>query len=298
MCFISRIFGYNSLTDKDLFVNFWLRICFWFIRMFFEKKLKRYSKREKEGWELIFEDNFEKNSWEGEDRKWDVGDSWGDFHPHQRNMYKGPPVLSNGYAKFTVKYNPKEFSYDGGTITIPFERSYLSTHSTFLRQYGRWEFRKTLPKEKSAWPASWLYGRGWPPEIDVIEAYGKEDGKSIVSQKINIHWGTCGDTHQQMRAWGVRIKKFSDEFFHEFALEWDENGIYMFTNGIKIYQYTNKRILDKFFNVDTATSRTVINHAVEPDGKGGTKYITPEEEKTYYSEFLVDYVRVYKKIEK
>ncbi len=51
----------------------------------------------------------------------------------------------------------------------------LATDQTWSQTYGYFEIRARIPRGKGHWPAFWLApaGIGWPPEIDVFEAYGK-----------------------------------------------------------------------------------------------------------------------------
>ena len=50
----------------------------------------------------------------------------------------------------------------------------ISTVQTWSQTYGYFEIEARVPRGKGRWPAFWLTfaGRGWPPEIDVMEAYG------------------------------------------------------------------------------------------------------------------------------
>ena len=280
------------MAIKDFIVNVFYKIRFSFYRKFLKSKIKNYSKNEKSGFKLKFEDNFENVSWEGE--KWDIGESWGLVHPKMLNCYKSAPINRGDKAVFIAKYNPKKFIVEGEEIEIPFETSWISSHNTHIQKYGRWECRMTLPKGKATWPAFWTWGQQWPPEIDIIEAYGKDEGE-IYHQCINLHWGHDDQGgRNKMNAWKIRITNRGESLkFHEFAMEWNENGIYLFTDGIKIFQFTNKKILNKWFNNFGGKHRTLVNHNLKNDGVYGTRYLTEFEIKDYYSEFLVDYVRIY-----
>jgi len=72
--------------------------------------------------------------------------------------------------------------------------------------------------------------------------------------------------------------------FHEFVLEWSPDKIEFFTNGIKVCKITDKKIVDYF----KSEQWIVINHGIQKEI--GIK------DKEYSSKFLVDYIRVYKKI--
>jgi len=262
--------------------------------MFLSNRLKNWSKFVKPGYTCTFSDPFQRVSWEKGWQKWNVGERWGMYHPQKPWCHYGPPKLTPyGTAKFSVKYNPKAFILtDGGDddyITVPYEASLLTTHNIFQQQHGRFECRCTLPTGKAVWPSFWLYGDGWPPEIDVFETYGKKDGKRTGVQEINLHYGfsTPSLKHQSMGAWPIRVEsqKNAGIAMHEFVVEWNPDRIDFITDGILIFTYRNKEVLELYYNVPTAKMGIVIGHGV-------TEHIS-KYEKDFYSEFFVDYIRVY-----
>ena len=138
----------------------------------------------------------------------------------------------------------------------------------------------------------------------MFELYGGIDGKNAGKQKINLHFGHNEDgTRTSSRGWGVWIekkpKKLSKPKFHEFVVEWSTDKVECFTDGVKIYRYTNKKLL-KYFNEDTAQQWIVVNHSLQEQfSKDKENYEGLEQNfkysDDYYSEFFVDYVRAYKK---
>ena len=54
----------------------------------------------------------------------------------------------------------------------------LSTRSSWAQTYGYFEIRAKLPEGPGHWPAFWLLSavNGWPPEIDIFEVLGRENG--------------------------------------------------------------------------------------------------------------------------
>ena len=51
----------------------------------------------------------------------------------------------------------------------------ITTVHTWAQTYGWFEIEAQIPRGKGRWPAFWLNfaGPGWPPEIDIFEAYGE-----------------------------------------------------------------------------------------------------------------------------
>jgi len=296
----------RRMTLGDFISNIFFKIRFWFYRNFYKIKLKNSSPINKEGWELTFEDEFDIETWSpsGDNTKWKIGEGWGAFHPDKPNVYYGAPEIipNSSLAKFTVKYNPKTFSNDqrtGNPITIPFEVSLISSQKSFKQQYGRFECRMTLPFDKAAWPAFWTWGSTWPPEIDILESTGGMDGKNVGKNKFNLHYGfTKDNTKDSLRGWGIWVQKKPATMFHEFVCIWSDKKIELFTNGIKVFRITNKKTLN-WFNVETAKQWVVVNHSLQngfttEDANPPAQWENHILPKNYTSEFLVDYVRVYK----
>lgn len=268
-------------TIKDFITNIFYKIRYWFYRNFIPKKLKNYSEFKKEGYKNTFNDDFDAISWSPlKDKNWIVGEHWGKVHPKKLNMYYGEPKIVDSCGIFSVKYNPKNFKVEGNVVNIPFETSLLSSYYSFKQTYGRFECRCTLPKEKYAWPAFWMWGNPWPPEIDIFECYGRETGKDIVRQEISLHT----DNGNTLKALKIKIDKYKNMTnFHEFAFEWSDKKLEFFLNGVKVCKITNKAMVN-YFNTE---QWLIINHGIQ-------RHIT-EKDKDYYSEFKVDYIRVYEK---
>ncbi|ETX27236.1 glycoside hydrolase family 16 protein [Roseivivax isoporae] len=59
----------------------------------------------------------------------------------------------------------------------------ITTAETWSQVYGYFEIEARMPRGRGRWPAFWLTlaGPGWPPEIDVVEAYG--DGLDLPTPK-------------------------------------------------------------------------------------------------------------------
>ena len=292
----------RSVPVGDYFSNYLNKGLFWFYRKFFKSKLSSQSPRIRDGWELTFEDEFDHVSWGNSDtyEKWIVGQGW-DPYVEGNVFYVGPPeavanstVANSSVAKFTSKYNPAMIRDNNGTpYYVPYQSSVISTIMNFKQQHGRFECRCTIPHGKGTWPAFWMWGSTWPPEIDVFEMWGGKDGKNSAVQWFNLHYNMKPDGgHDCLPRFGIRVEEENENNWHHFAVEWTPDRISFFTDGYKIYQYSDKNILDKFFNVETAKMWIVLGSGVDP--KAGIGY--PNVDNKYYTEFLVDYVRAYKKL--
>jgi len=293
---------------KDRISNRYYACRYKFYSKFRKRKLKNQSPTEKEGLELVFEDDFDEVSWsrnQADDRKWGIGEHWGSFHPRNGRSWWTEPIFNNDSTISCVtKYEPKTFhrkvagegywytaptNFEPGEVkVVPYSVGGLSTaHKTpdgeniFKQQYGRWECRCKVPADKGVRSAYWMWGSTWPPEIDVFEI----DGRSKHSdQKINLHYGVNVDGYHPSLGSTLGAKRRSGEW-QEFVLDWHPDRIDMYTDGLKIFQCTDKEIL-KWYNKDNAQMWVLIYQAVIGE--------VDDPDKNPISEFIIDYVRVYK----
>ena len=257
-------------------------------------KLHDKSPVRKAGWKLIMEDNFTKVSWGRVlGAKWDsIGNNG--YHIDKDLVYYGYPetvtIDGKSYADFSVKFEPKMFEINGLPKSFPFKVSYLTTKFSQRFKYGRFECRCTIPFEKYTWPAFWLWGAPWPPEVDIFEMYGGENGETG-TQAINLHYGNVKEgSKTNMRPWKIKLqdrpKRGTPPVFHEFAFEWYEDKMVFYTNGVEVFRYTDKEVLDKWYN-SAENMWLVLNHSIDAAYYDNIS-------SNYTSNFLVDYVRVYK----
>jgi len=285
----------HRLTIKDYIINIFLKFRYEYYRLYNPNKLSNHSEKEKENHELVFFDDFNETSWGDwyEDKNWIPGEGWGAYHPNNKVCYFAEPEIRDGKVIFSSRYEPKEF-YDKNPddkFIIPIAVSWLSSVYSFKQKYGRFECRMTIPKEKASSSAFWLWGPVWPPEIDVIECHRRDGKKREINQEINIYYKYEGSSIKSIKAWKIHIDNHDEnlnERFHEFAIDWTPNKIKFYTNGIFVFQITNKKLLN-YLSEQNEGMHVVINNNVQ------SKFLNTSEYNTYYSEFTVDYIRVYKK---
>ncbi len=63
----------------------------------------------------------------------------------------------------------------GRAEAIRYATARISTSETWAQTYGYFEIEARMPRGRGRWPGFWttFAGQGWPPEIDVLEAYGE-----------------------------------------------------------------------------------------------------------------------------
>ncbi len=176
-------------------------------------------------------------------------------------------------------------NYSGKSYTS----SKILTRGKKVFKYARIDIRAKLPKGKGIWPAFWLLPQnnvfgGWPKsgEIDLMEMVGHEANKTHGT----LHFGPGPGSTQLTRSHTLASGIFNDEF-HVFSLEWKENSIKWFLDGVLFSTYTSADFgsANYPFNEDFFM---IINLAV-----GGNWPGNPDAT-TYFPQWLiVDYIRVY-----
>ncbi len=158
-------------------------------------------------------------------------------------------------------------------------------------KFGRIDIRAQLPIGKGIWPAFWMlpqenrYG-GWPAsgEIDIMEMVGHEPNRTHGT----LHFGPGPGSTQHNRSVTLTSGNLTDKF-HVFSLEWKEDEITWFLDGVQFAQAKKENLNlggttypfnDDFF--------FIMNLAV-----GGNWPGSPDAT-TYFPQWLiVDYIRVY-----
>ena len=132
----------------------------------------------------------------------------------------------------------------GGTLEIMAKQSgneVLSIRMNTQRSwtYGYFEARLKLPVGKGTWPAFWMMPKNfkaWPDdgEIDIMEHVGYRPNwiSSTIHCKSYNHASGTQKTAEKFIA-------TAQSEFHTYALEWTENAIYGYVDGIRYFTFTN-----------------------------------------------------------
>lgn len=173
--------------------------------------------------------------------------------------------------------------------------SRIRTQGAFDQEYGRFEARIKLPAGQGIWPAFWMLGAnfdevGWPTcgEIDIMEFRGQNT--DTVSGAVHGPGYSGGNPiYDEFRD---ETGTFDDDF-HVFAIEWDPGRIAWFVDDQLFHLVTtaevrapgNDWVFDHPFFL-------ILNVAV-----GGSFVGAPSDETPFPAEMLVDYVRVYRRVQ-
>jgi beta-glucanase (GH16 family) len=227
--------------------------------------------REKEGWRLTFEDDFD-----GEEL--DLT-KWSRLPDGKRRdgYWSGQEAFLDGKGHLIIQTSERDGEYYSGA---------LNTRGKFEQAYGYYEIRAQLPKEEGFWTAFWLMADGVGivgnegrdgTEIDIYEsAYPKED-------KIQhaLHWDGYGE-HHKSAGYAPYIPGIY-EGFHTFALQWDEDEYIFYVDGEETWRTSAGGVSEvpSFLKVtaEVGTWAGDIRKAKLP------------------AQLIVDYVRVYERIQ-
>lgn len=185
---------------------------------------------------------------------WYTRQPWGNTHPDNlKTWYSEECVnIKDSVLELTIKHAPLQCS---DYIWKPFAIGLVSCRKTF--SYGTFTWIAAMPLGNNLWPALWMCGNTWPPEIDCVEGYTgkkrKDYKKCIFSfkQKLqpNVHYSIDDNSHLQTNP--VNTSRFiipHPEKFNKYEIVWHPDLIAIFYNNTCVYKVTDKKILKSLKN--------------------------------------------------
>ena len=193
--------------------------------------------------ELTFSDEFDTlDLWNGSSGTWDSNYWWGAANGSTLTTTNDLQwYIDTDYAP-TRSVNP--FSIEDGVLTItaarapeairPYINNYeytsglLTTYESFAQTYGYFEIRADMPEKQGAWPAFWLLPEdgSWPPELDVIEMFGQDPNKLILTGHSN-----ATGTHTTV---GSTAYTADTEGFHTYGVLWTEDELVWYFDDVEV----------------------------------------------------------------
>ncbi len=246
------------------------------------------------GWTLTWSDEFNQPDGSAPDpAKWKIetgGDGWGNKELEYYTARSDNLHFQNGCLEM-IALKEHYTGHDG--VTRDYTSARLNTLGRFEQAYGRFEARIRIPVGQGIWPAFWLLGNvieriGWPDggEIDIMENIGREPAM--------VHGTIHGPGYSGANGIGSSYRlargRFADEF-HVFAVEWEPQRIRFYVD-------------DHLYGTQTpaelpAGTKWVYDHpffVILDLAVGGEWPGNPDATITFPQKMLVDYVRVYKKL--
>lgn len=257
------------------------------------------------GYQLKFSDDFNKPL---NIVNWRRSHIWGNFHPGNLSQhydlvgYESYVTPEEGLA-LELRWRPLDVVKSDlpdwrqtpdlpERFTIPNAVGLVCSRKSW--QWGWFSADIKLPTGRALWPAFWLTGENsWPPEIDILEAYSKLSKdytdrfffkkRPWVSIQPNIHWGVVEEGSKRMwGAYNVPVWRATERWV-QYACHWEKDFIRIYYDGVKVFEVTDKRVLE-WFNREGAEQFIVLNNGVDDIGTQPTESV-----------MLVKNVRVYQK---
>ncbi|WP_199182058.1 MULTISPECIES: family 16 glycosylhydrolase [unclassified Siphonobacter] len=223
-------------------------------------------------------------------KKWgyDLGGSgWGNNELQYYTDSENNARVANGKLTITARKESKEGKdYTSARLVSKGKGDFL---------YGRFEINARLPAGRGTWPAIWMlptdwaYG-GWPNsgEIDIMEHVGYDPNVVHITTHTLAYYFKINTQKTATRT----IDRATEDF-HRYRVDWTPYAIRGYIDDEFIFEFVNEGKgsavwpFDKRFHL-------LLNVAVGGDW-GGAKGVDPT---IFPAAMEVDYVRVYKMIEK
>jgi len=195
--------------------------------------------------------------------------------------------VADGHLRLTARpekvagHEGRTFNYTSGMVTTG--RDYLerARPDRFATKYGYFEIRAKVPRGKGLWPAIWLLPSTQEPrpEIDILEVLGH----TTSTYEMHLHY------LDKQKNWKSAGKNASTvdlaDNWHVYGLEWRKDAVIWYLDGKEMWRYTNPE------GISQEPMYLLINLAV-----GGNWPGSPDAKTEFPADFLIDYVRVWRRV--
>ncbi len=232
------------------------------------------------GYHLVFSDDFNSIN----TAKWNVrNNSWANNEQSIDTSRSQNVFVSDG--ALTIRAIKQSYTAYG--TTRQYTSGYLDTIGKESWQYGRIEMRAKLPTAQGLWPAFWLRNDVGLGELDIMEAIGGMNNKSVqtVHQSTNGGMGKSG--HEDTLPSG------SNADWHVYAVDREPGFVKWYVDDRLVFSVTQSQLswLDPTFN-----SPMNIRLNLQVGGSMPAYYNQPVgATPAGASDYVIDYVRVYQK---
>jgi beta-glucanase (GH16 family) len=141
-----------------------------------------------------------------------------------------PFSLSNGALTITASpgSNPEGLAYNSGLIT---------TEGSFAQQYGYFEARVEVAQGAGMWNGIWMLptSKAWPPEIDILEAFGADNGRGEGGAYQNHVNSITNDYASGGGGDWIQTPFNIYEGYHTYGVNWQADTTTFYMDGQEIY---------------------------------------------------------------
>jgi len=213
-------------------------------------------------------------NWSG--YQWITQERWGNIHSKKLFChYSDSCVMVDNYQylHLLTKKDPKKFRVSQNqsqtVVESPIAVGLISSKTMF--GYGHFEIVAKLPVGDNLWPSFWMWAEsGWPPEIDIFEAYTTKNkgyfnlkSNSIYKVESNFHYKdikTSQDTSTGAKRHFFGWKDPSKHFI-KYSLNFTPDDISIFYND-KLVRSLDKKLVPYFRD---HKMNVIINNSVNYD---------------------------------
>jgi hypothetical protein len=235
-------------------------------------------------WNIVWSDEFSGTSINPSNWTFESGNNggWGNTELEYYTSSNQNAYVSNGFLHIVALQQ----SVDGYNYTS----ARMKTEGHYTAEYGRFEWRASLPAGVGFWPALWLLGAnfnsiGWPEcgEIDVME----NKGSDLTQVQGSLHSGS--DETQVYTLPGGSVTNF-----HTYILDWTSNAISWYVDGLRYETQTNWADSGGAYPFPFNQPFFIImNLAVGGNYVGNPSTSAINAGSTFPGAMLVDFVRLY-----
>lgn len=177
----------------------------------------------------------------------------------------------------------------------------IHTKNSFMQTYGYFECRCILPEGYGHWSAFWLTPKTMHAdpdglrgaEIDIMESeFWRYPAPTRNATRNTIHYGGYGDTHQSVSIgpWSISGNPYRE--FHTYAVEWNKEGYSFYIDG-EFKGFTEGGGASQVDEYILLTDEVGGENGIPGESWVGKSIEENEAGRSFESDFVVDYVKVY-----
>jgi len=261
-----------------------------------------------DGYKLMWSDEFNKDGKPSQDWNYEIG-----FVRNEELQWyqEGNSLVNDGCLVITGKkeqvinsnYKVGSSNWKESRSIAEYTSASLTTASSHIFKYGRFEVRAKIPVSMGAWPAIWTLGNQWAwplcGEIDMMEYYIKDNKPTILANacwSASKEWTAVWD--ESATPFSHFISKDADwvDKFHIWRMDWDKEYIRLYLdnellNEIDLSKTQNQGWDNNYTNpfsnsLEGFGQYVILNLALGANGG------TPDDS-AFPLKYKIDYVRVY-----
>lgn len=246
-----------------------------------------------EGYELVWHDEFDGDTINLENWTYDTGGyGFGNGEAQYYTERSENARVENGLLVIEARFEKYENSY--------YTSGKLWTKGLQEFQYGRIEARTKVPSGAGLWPAFWMLGADFDPNVDENNVFtsnwpfcGEIDIMEYIGREPKLIFGTAHGPGYSgalgLGKWNPQEFYIADEF-HTYAIEWNYEGITWFFDDEPYFTLNREDVGNREWVFDHEFF-LILNLAVGGNFPGPIAIDTQ-----FPANYYVDYVRVYQAV--